>query len=793
MSPRILYGVTFIQNLCLIPLYVLCCTKKLLKGFLVLLSFIRENSRRITIAVYLLLGVYFTGMLLSFNSLDPSFNRATSAEATNVFGSFGSYLADPFLQFIGVPSVLIAITFLVWACRKFFDNGAQIPYVKAASLIFAIVCFSGITSVITPPESWPFYVSMGGFLGDLLNGFFSPVLTTFGFAAVSFICGMAALYFAWGMTEDELKVIYSVLREASIIAWKVALVVSVAAVNLVRVLFKKEPIELRQAEVEDQEEEEEYEDEEESEEESEEDEEKEEFVEFKEPKPKKKKVIKQTSLKLDPSDFELPDFEFLTEAKASSKSSVSSKSLEQNAKLLKKVLEDFGVKGEILKVRPGPVVTLYELEPAAGTKSSRVIGLADDIARSMSSISARISVIPGRNLLGIELPNAERETVYLRELMETEEYRDERIKLPIALGKDIGGGTVMADLARMPHLLIAGTTGSGKSVAVNAMILSYLYRLTPDECKFIMIDPKMLELSVYEGIPHLLAPVVTEPKKAIVALKWAVHEMEDRYRLMSNLGVRNITGYNKRIEDAVKDGEVLERTVQTGFDPETGDPIFEKQPLDMNKLPFIVVIVDEMADLMLTAGKEIESSIQRLAQMARAAGIHMVMATQRPSVDVITGVIKANFPTRISFQVTSRIDSRTILGEMGAEQLLGMGDMLYMAGGGRITRVHGPFVDDKEVDKVVTHLKAQGAPAYVDDITKEEPEFDEGGGGEGGDGDLYDRAVAIVLRDKKASTSYIQRQLRIGYNRAADLIDRMEREGVISAANHAGKREVIGA
>jgi S-DNA-T family DNA segregation ATPase FtsK/SpoIIIE len=634
---------------------------------------------------------------------------------------------------------------------------------------------------------------MGGFLGDLLNGFFSPVLTTFGFAAVSFICGMAALYFAWGMTEDELKVIYSVLREASIIAWKVALVVSVAAVNLVRVLFKKEPIELRQAEVEDQEEEEEYEDEEESEEESEEDEEKEEFVEFKEPKPKKKKVIKQTSLKLDPSDFELPDFEFLTEAKASSKSSVSSKSLEQNAKLLKKVLEDFGVKGEILKVRPGPVVTLYELEPAAGTKSSRVIGLADDIARSMSSISARISVIPGRNLLGIELPNAERETVYLRELMETEEYRDERIKLPIALGKDIGGGTVMADLARMPHLLIAGTTGSGKSVAVNAMILSYLYRLTPDECKFIMIDPKMLELSVYEGIPHLLAPVVTEPKKAIVALKWAVHEMEDRYRLMSNLGVRNITGYNKRIEDAVKDGEVLERTVQTGFDPETGDPIFEKQPLDMNKLPFIVVIVDEMADLMLTAGKEIESSIQRLAQMARAAGIHMVMATQRPSVDVITGVIKANFPTRISFQVTSRIDSRTILGEMGAEQLLGMGDMLYMAGGGRITRVHGPFVDDKEVDKVVTHLKAQGAPAYVDDITKEEPEFDEGGGGEGGDGDLYDRAVAIVLRDKKASTSYIQRQLRIGYNRAADLIDRMEREGVISAANHAGKREVIGA
>jgi S-DNA-T family DNA segregation ATPase FtsK/SpoIIIE len=463
------------------------------------------------------------------------------------------------------------------------------------------------------------------------------------------------------------------------------------------------------------------------------------------------------------------------------------------------VLEDFGVRGQIVNVRPGPVVTLYELEPAPGIKSSRVISLADDIARSMSAISARVAVVSGRNAIGIELPNPKRETVYLRELLGSEAFEKTNQNLAMALGKNIGGEPVFADLARMPHLLIAGTTGSGKSVGINTMILSLLYRHTPDRCKLIMIDPKMLELSVYEGIPHLLAPVVTDPRKAVVALKWAVREMEDRYRKMSKVGVRNIDGFNARLEQAREKGEAMSRTVQTGFDPESGEPIFEREEMDMSPMPYIVVIIDEMADLMMVAGKDIEGAVQRLAQMARAAGIHVVMATQRPSVDVITGTIKANFPTRISFQVTSKIDSRTILGEQGAEQLLGQGDMLYMAGGGRISRLHGPFVSDDEVEKIVRSLKKQGAPEYVEAVTEEPEEgYGEAGGGAfgggegGGSGDeLYDQAVAVVLRDKKVSTSYIQRRLQIGYNKAASLIERMEKEGLISSANATGKREIL--
>jgi S-DNA-T family DNA segregation ATPase FtsK/SpoIIIE len=464
--------------------------------------------------------------------------------------------------------------------------------------------------------------------------------------------------------------------------------------------------------------------------------------------------------------------------------------------MLETVLSDFGVKGEIVKVRPGPVVTLYELEPAPGTKSSRIINLADDIARSMSAVSVRVATVPGRNVIGIELPNQRRETVYLRELLSTRDYEDERHSLPLILGKDIGGSPVIADLARMPHLLIGGTTGSGKSVAINTMILSLLYRLTPERCRFIMIDPKMLELSVYADIPHLLTPVVTEPRKAIVALKWVVREMENRYRLMSQLGVRNVAGYNERIAEARRKGEIITRTVQTGIDPQTMRATFEEQPLELEALPFIVVIIDEMADLMLVAGKDIEGAIQRLAQMARAAGIHVIMATQRPSVDVITGTIKANFPTRISFQVTSKIDSRTILGEQGGEQLLGQGDMLYMAGGGRISRVHGPFVSDTEVEKVVKFLRSQGEPAYLNSITEESETGSGAAGGMAGESggesdDLYDQAVAIITRERKASTSFIQRHLQIGYNRAARIIERMEAEGVVSAANHVGKREVL--
>ena len=497
--------------------------------------------------------------------------------------------------------------------------------------------------------------------------------------------------------------------------------------------------------------------------------------------------------------YELPPLSLLETPTATTRHHLSDEALEENARMLETVLDDYGVKGEIVSVRPGPVVTMYELEPAPGLKASRVIGLADDIARSMAALSARVSTVPGRSVIGIELPNESREKVILREILASRDFGDSNMRLPLALGKNIGGDPVVANLAKMPHLLIAGTTGSGKSVAINTMILSLLYRLTPEECRMIMIDPKMLELSVYDGIPHLLSPVVTDPQKAVVALKWVVGEMEERYRKMSKMGVRNIEGYNGRVREALAKGEMFSRTVQTGFDEQTGEPMFETEEIQPVSLPFIVVIVDEMADLMMVAGKEIEACIQRLAQMARASGIHLIMATQRPSVDVITGTIKANFPTRISFQVTSKIDSRTILGEMGAEQLLGMGDMLYMAGGAKISRCHGPFVSDEEVEEIVRHLKAFGPPDYVGGVV-DGPEDDKAEGidavlGLGGNTDsgdaLYDQAVAIAINDRKCSTSYIQRKLAIGYNKAARLVEQMEDEGVISAANHVGKREVL--
>jgi S-DNA-T family DNA segregation ATPase FtsK/SpoIIIE len=517
--------------------------------------------------------------------------------------------------------------------------------------------------------------------------------------------------------------------------------------------------------------------------------------------PQKRKRSMPKPLARKSGGYVLPPPNLLAAPKASDRATMSQDLIQENATALEGVLQDFGVRGEIINARPGPVVTLYELEPAPGIKSSRVIGLADDIARSMSAISARVAVVSGRNAIGIELPNPQREKVYFRELLEDSDYKDTTAKLALCLGKTIGGESVIVDLARMPHLLIAGTTGSGKSVAINTMILSLVYRLKPEQCRLIMVDPKMLELSVYDGIPHLLTPVVTDPKKAVVALKWAVREMEERYKKMSKLGVRNIDGYNSRVAEAKGKGETLTRTVHTGYDKETGEAIYEDEHLDLDTLPYIVVIVDEMADLMMVAGKDIEGAVQRLAQMARAAGIHCVLATQRPSVDVITGTIKANFPTRISFQVTSKIDSRTILGEMGAEQLLGQGDMLYMAGGGRISRVHGPFVSDEEVEKVVRHLKAQQMPQYLEAVTASEEldedgdggaVFDASGMGEAGDAtDLYQQAVQVVLRDKKASTSYIQRRLQIGYNRAASIMERMEHEGVVGQPNHAGKREIL--
>ncbi|MDE3015813.1 MAG: DNA translocase FtsK 4TM domain-containing protein [Pseudomonadota bacterium] len=732
------------------------------------------------------LAAYLLLCLTTYNQADPSPDSITSNPVTNAGGHAGAWIADVTLQVLGLASGLLVLVPAAWGVKML--RGRRVPYLwlRFSLLIISLVLACSLLSLAEPPLSWPINSGLGGAIGRTLhdNLLYQPLKSSLFDAFLGAIMLVTASL-AFGMSWSEWKTFGRGARHA------LFFVGGLAAVVIPRGRWRdggdteddRTSWRARLKFWKGEEEEDEIE------------------APRREPRVSKKngkpteKLPRaapkaQVSLPLSQGDYELPPIRLLHVMPKSRKNMLSETSLTQNAKLLETVLQDFGVNGTIVEIRPGPVVTLYELEPAAGTKTSRVIGLADDIARSMSAISARIAVIPGRNAIGVELPNSNRETVYLREMLESDTFDTDEAKLPLALGKDISGQPIIVDLARMPHLLVAGTTGSGKSVAINTMIMSLVYRLTPDECKFIMIDPKMLELSVYEGIPHLLAPVVTEPGKAVVALKWTVKEMENRYRLMSNLGVRNIEGYNKKIREAKSRGSQLMRTVQTGFNPDTGEPIIEEQPLEMVELPFIVVVVDEMADLMIVSGKEIESSIQRLAQMARAAGIHIIMATQRPSVDVITGVIKANFPTRISFQVTSRIDSRTILGDQGAEQLLGQGDMLYMAGGGRITRVHGPFVSDKEVEQVAGHLRAQGQPSYLEDVTRDEEE--EGAFAEGGEKDaMYDQAVSIVTRDRKASTSYVQRCLRIGYNRAASIIDQMERDGIVGPANHVGKREVL--
>ncbi len=733
--------------------------------------------------------------LATYNQADPSLNQATGNTAGNIGGYAGAMVADLMLQLLGLASIFAAFIPLAWSAKLLKGDNVTFLQYRLSFLIITLMLSSSLLARLDPPIWWSIKGGLGGSVGMTLYNSLHIMFKSTLFTVMVFAITIITASLAFGMKLDEWRSVASICKKAVMMATGVIL-------SFIQRRSNDEDYE--------------YEEEEErpslrerlvgwisnlrSSSEYEEEEVEEEPVQraprvskkaqAKEEKAARSKPKIQASLALPQGDYELPDIKLLSAPPKGKKNTLSESALTQNAKLLESVLQDFGVNGNIVEIRPGPVVTLYELEPAAGTKSSRVIGLADDIARSMSAISTRIAVIPGRNAIGIEMPNAYRETVYFREMLETNDFSATDAKLPLALGKNIGGEPIIVDLARMPHLLVAGTTGSGKSVAINTMIMSLLYRLTPDECKFIMIDPKMLELSVYDGIPHLLSPVVTEPGKAVVALKWTVKEMENRYRLMNNHAVRNIEGYNKKIREAKARGNQLSRKVQTGFNPDTGEPIIEEMPLDMNELPFIVVVVDEMADLMIVAGKEIEGSIQRLAQMARAAGIHIIMATQRPSVDVITGVIKANFPTRISFQVTSRIDSRTILGEQGAEQLLGQGDMLYMAGGGRITRVHGPFVSDKEVEEVVSHLKLQGEPSYIEDVTRDEEE--EGAFGEEGEKDeMYDQAVSIVARDRKASTSYIQRCLKIGYNRAASIIEQMEREGVVGPANHVGKREVL--
>ena len=748
----------------------------------------------------ILLGLWLIAALATFSISDPSFNTATPAPVQNLAGPAGAAIADLLYQTFGAAAFLLIAPLGIWGASALFSGAPEETppafWRRLAVLPVAIIAAAAAAAAAPPPAIWPFVASAGGFIGDGVFGATTSALASIGlpFASAISVAGFAltgliAYAVHCGLTRDRAMEAYWALED------------SYLAVHA----FITDRLDALRGEAARDDDEEDYFDEGGQD-----------LDDEGEPvlaAPSRKRQIIRKKMKSRESkrerreaqpvlpvfsagDYELPPLNLLAKPHHSNRAVISDDALEQNARMLENVLSDFGVRGEIINVRPGPVVTLYELEPAAGVKSSRVIGLADDIARSMSAVACRVAVVPGRNVIGIELPNHDREMVFLRELLGAGEYENSGGDLTLALGKGIGGEPVFADLARMPHLLIAGTTGSGKSVGINTMILSLIYRLPPDECKLILIDPKMLELSVYEGVPHLLAPVVTDARKAVVALKWTVREMEERYRKMSKVGVRNIEGFNARIAEAEDNGESLTRTVHTGYDEETSEPVYETEELEYEAMPFIVVVIDEVADLMMVAGKDIEGMVQRLAQMARAAGIHLIMATQRPSVDVITGTIKANFPTRISFQVTSKIDSRTILGEQGAEQLLGQGDMLHMAGGGRLRRVHGAFVSDDEVEKIVKFLKKQGAPDYVQEVTEMREEEDGGGGfdigGNTSSGDaLYDRAVAVVLRDRKASTSYVQRRLQIGYNRAATLIERMEEEGVISAANHAGKREIL--
>lgn len=746
--------------------------------------------------------------VLGYAPLDPSFNTSSGgADISNPLGATGAVLADSLVQGFGLGWILVMMVPAAWGARLVLGMPlTRVPLRLLGVFVAVLLGVAGFAG-LKLGSTWPYGIMPGGSVGTLalhgVTGLLPGAWGNFGpFWAPLLCAGLGALLFfpalgfsagQWGRGSHR------------------ALVLTLGTLALLWMMARKLVARLRGKPIEADDTDDFYADESEDDDEVAADESDEDDAasddlfddkaEEEEPKRLFSKPAKKRRVKTASGDrYEFPPLDILALPKGGG-NQMSDAVLRENAEVLLGVLGDFGIQGEIIGVSPGPVVTQYELEPAPGTKSARVIGLSDDIARQMSALSVRVATVPGRNVLGIELSNVKRETVYLRELLAHASFKKSTARLPLALGKDIAGEPVVVDMARMPHLLVAGTTGSGKSVSVNAMILSLLYARTPDQVRLIMIDPKMLELSIYEGIPHLLTPVVTEPKKAVVALKWTVREMEDRYRAMARLGVRNIDGYNERVRKAKEDGETPTRRVQTGFDADTGKPVYEEQPIELVDLPYIVVVVDEMADLMLVAGKDIEAAVQRLAQMARAAGIHLIMATQRPSVDVITGTIKANFPSRISFQVTSKIDSRTILSEQGAEQLLGQGDMLYMASGGRIVRVHGPFVADAEVESVVAHLKTQGEPAYLEEVTKHISEDEDGGtgsygeegSGEGGSGDdgLYDRAVQIVLRERKASTSYIQRCLQIGYNRAARLIDRMEAEGLVSPANHVGKREIL--
>ncbi|MDC0865065.1 DNA translocase FtsK 4TM domain-containing protein [Rickettsiaceae bacterium] len=713
-------------------------------------------------------SILLTVSLASYSPTDPSFNSSSNNIPDNILFYFGSYLSDGLYQILGLSAFILPICMVFWSYIIFRYQKLNHSLLRIISMVIAI-CFSSIAFSELRIEYLP--SESGGILGitlyNTLTHFdhFLPSNPVAGYGIV----GLAIISFmlSLGISVTAYKnLVMHIARFMGKVIGKFGILQRFVPSDSSNAYYPEDEfssINVATSSSLDK---------------------------------KHKSSLSKNSTKIPDKtscDGILPPISLLDDGDAQSFKPQTQAELNKNAESLLSVLQDFGINGKIIDIKEGPVVTLYEFEPSAGIKSSRVIGLADDIARSLSAISARIAVIAGRNALGIELPNKKRMFFRLKELLHSAEFQSNDISLPLILGKDLGGEPLIVDLASMPHLLVAGTTGSGKSVAINAMIMSILYRYTPLECKMIMIDPKMLELSAYDNIPHLITPVVTDAKKAVVALKWAVKEMENRYRLMSHLGVRNITNYNLKIADALKRGQKLERKIQTGFDPETGNPINDTVSIDMKKMPFIVVIVDEMADLMVVAGKDIESSVQRLAQMARAAGIHIIMATQRPSVDVITGVIKANFPSRISFKVTSKIDSRTILGQQGSEQLLGMGDMLYMGSSAKISRVHGPFVADKEVEKVANFLRENGDPEYIEAITEPSSgdiESDMLHGDDDQD-DTYSKALNIVTTERKSSISYIQRSLRIGYNRAANIVEQMEKNGVLSEPNHSGKREIL--
>lgn len=746
--------------------------------------FRQSIARSLVIAAAALLGLFtlfLTLALVTYDATDSAFNTAAGGSPTNLMGGAGARFADMGLFIGGAPIVLLVPLLGLFAWRLW--TGKPQPY-WPRQLIYALIgiLLAGLGAQLLMQDSnAQLPAGWGGIIALIVGGAIDPPLMRIGdpaaalirIAAILLLVGIG-LWFAYRALRLE-KGWASRFRLPAAESGRVVEPAKVANDGarapgpiepVVRPRAIAEPSDRAPPEIADP---------------------------AQRSAPSKPRPKPQTELF---TNYQLPSIDLLAPAPDRPAGQIDKAALERNARLLESVLEDFQVKGVITAVRPGPVVTMYELEPAPGTKASRVSNLADDIARNMSALSARIAPIPGRTVIGIELPNAVRESVVLHEIIGSALFHDQTGALPIILGKNISGDAMIADLAPMPHLLIAGTTGSGKSVGLNAMILSLLYRLGPDQVKMIMIDPKMLELSVYDDIPHLLAPVVTEPKKAIRALKWAVEQMEDRYRMMSSLSVRNLASYNDKVRGALAKGKSLGRRVQTGYDPDTGQPVYEEEALDYAPLPQIVVVVDELADLMMTAGKEVEFLIQRLAQKARAAGIHLILATQRPSVDVITGVIKANLPTRISFNVTSKIDSRTILGEAGAEQLLGKGDMLYVPGGKQITRIHGPFVSDDEVRAVADHWKGQGRPDYIESVT-EDPE--DGGfamegapaGGDSAEDRMYAKACQIVVESQKASTSWLQRQLRIGYNSAARLIERMEEEGLVSPPNHVGRRDVL--